>query len=210
MRLANQRASVLIVGDSALHRAAVKGAMVEIVDVAEARSADDARRVLEASSNDGLVTISLSGDNDLQQLSGSSVFATNVATHWLVISETVDTALLGRMVDLGAQCLPWPVEPRCLLAFARRVAIARETAALQAIARKVRELARRHSLTETETDLIAGALRGMSGKEYVAATGLSPNTYKMRVRSALRKLGACSLGEVRDGVLRSLSAGPDR
>jgi DNA-binding NarL/FixJ family response regulator len=202
MRLAHRPATVLIVGANAAHRRAVKGAIDGIVDVAEVASAEDALGALGASPSDGLVTMPSLGDTALESLSVNLMARS--AIHWLVLAEQVDGAFLRRMVDVGAQCLPWPTESECLAAFAKRISAARQSDLLVAFDQLIQALAREHSLTGPEVALIAAALRGMSGKEYVLENCLSPNTYKMRARSALRKLGACSLGEVRDGLLRSL------
>jgi DNA-binding NarL/FixJ family response regulator len=71
------------------------------------------------------------------------------------------------------------------------------------IADRVRKLARSCNLTALETDLVDACLHGFSRKEYVQANNVSLNTYKKRVRRALRKLGASSLDAVRDCLLRA-------
>jgi hypothetical protein len=69
---------------------------------------------------------------------------------------------------------------------------------------RIEELARRYGLSAEEAHLVEASLRGFSGKEYVHAMALSVNTYKTRVRRTLRKVGAGSLGQVRDLLLRAL------
>jgi DNA-binding NarL/FixJ family response regulator len=67
----------------------------------------------------------------------------------------------------------------------------------------IARLARSSELTPIDVDMIDACLHGFSRKEYVDAHGISVNTYKKRVRRALRKVGASSLGEVRDRLLKS-------
>jgi|HubBroStandDraft_1064217.scaffolds.fasta_scaffold03873_13 two-component system response regulator DevR len=71
------------------------------------------------------------------------------------------------------------------------------------IEERLARLAESCKLTPIEVDLVEARLRGFSGKEYVENHLVSVNTYKTRVRRALRKLGAHSLSEVSDRLLRS-------
>jgi len=71
------------------------------------------------------------------------------------------------------------------------------------IAERVEKLAQSCKLTPLEVDLVDACVHGFSRKEYVEAHAISVNTYKTRVRRALRKLGASCLGDVRDGLLKS-------
>lgn len=71
------------------------------------------------------------------------------------------------------------------------------------IEERLARLAQSCKLTPIEVDLVEARLRGWSGKEYVEAHMLSVNTYKSRVRRALRKLGAHSFGDVRERLLRA-------
>jgi DNA-binding NarL/FixJ family response regulator len=69
---------------------------------------------------------------------------------------------------------------------------------------KLAMLATRYNFTAIDVEVVRACLEGYSGKEYIEHQKLSVNTYKRRVRRMLRKLGASSVGEVRDRLLRSL------
>jgi DNA-binding CsgD family transcriptional regulator len=66
----------------------------------------------------------------------------------------------------------------------------------------VRRLAARHGLTPSESEVVLAAMIGLSRREVVRARAVSVNTHKTQVRSALRRIGAGSLRDVRDGLLR--------
>jgi DNA-binding NarL/FixJ family response regulator len=69
---------------------------------------------------------------------------------------------------------------------------------------RLASLANSYNFTTLDVDVVHACLHGYSGKEYVEHRKLSVNTYKRRVRRLLRKLGASSVGEVRDRLLRSV------
>jgi DNA-binding NarL/FixJ family response regulator len=107
---------------------------------------------------------------------------------------------------LGAQYVVKPISMLALHAFTAQAASLEKppVGSSGTIAERLQDIAKLYGLTPAECDLIDACLHGLSRKEYVDVRALSVNTYKARARRALRKLGACSLGEVRDRLLRSL------
>ena len=61
-------------------------------------------------------------------------------------------------------------------------------------------------LTGSEQEIVAAAVAGVSPQEFITGQGISMNTYKTQVRSALRKTGAETVGALRDRVLREAGA----
>jgi DNA-binding response OmpR family regulator len=107
---------------------------------------------------------------------------------------------------LGAQYVVKPISMLALQAFTAQAASLEKPPAgsSSTIAGRLQDIAKLYGLTPAECDLIDACLHGLSRKEYIEVRTLSINTYKARARRALRKLSACSLGEVRDRLLRSL------
>jgi DNA-binding NarL/FixJ family response regulator len=74
------------------------------------------------------------------------------------------------------------------------------------IEERIQEIAAQVHWTTCEARLVAARVLGLGSKECARKLGISINTHKTEVRSILRKLGASSMDEVRDLVLRSLGA----
>jgi FixJ family two-component response regulator len=121
----------------------------------------------------------------------------------LVISQCIDHGLLRSAFESNAHCLSAPLGAEQLTTFTERMLLACSAAGPR-FRRVIRDLARRHALTSKETDFLTAALYGMSRKEYASINQISLNTCKTRARTTLQKIGALSVGEVRDVLLNSL------
>jgi DNA-binding NarL/FixJ family response regulator len=136
----------------------------------------------------------------------------------LVLSGYGDHDAINSVFELRAQYLSKPATRVQIAQFLGSVAerpSARAPSASElmlsyerVIAERVEKVAKSFGLTQLDVDLIHACLHGLSGKEYIEARALSVNAYKRRVRRVLRKLGAYSMGEVRDRLLKSLQTLP--
>jgi len=129
----------------------------------------------------------------------------------LVLTSKFEVRLVNRAFDLGAHCACKPLPRRGLRAFvsdAVAKGAAREEMLRDPIAASTLQMSRVHRLTRTETELVEAAVRdSVQRKDLAAARGVSANTLKTQVRGALKKLGARSLAEVRERVLRGIVSG---
>jgi FixJ family two-component response regulator len=122
----------------------------------------------------------------------------------LVFVDTIDCLTARRALVLDAQCMQKPVVSPLVRVFVQRALSLRSDTAAD-LDERITDLVRRFDLSAREAGLLGAVLHGISEKEYACARGISINTCKTYARRALAKIGALSLGDVRDGVLRSLN-----
>jgi hypothetical protein len=70
----------------------------------------------------------------------------------------------------------------------------------------VHGLAVQHKLTPSEEGIVLASMQGLAPKEYAHLRGIKMTTYKTEARSALKKMGAWSVGSIRDRILKVLAA----
>jgi DNA-binding NarL/FixJ family response regulator len=122
----------------------------------------------------------------------------------ILLSGAIDPEGVNGAYARGARplCKPWPAE--ALRHFAREALITQQDIPRR-ITEAVSDLANKHSLTPTETEILFAAVRGIDRAAIVASRRVSENTHKTQVRGILRKTRTLSLGELRDRVLRSVA-----
>jgi two-component system uhpT operon response regulator UhpA len=194
--------AILLVEDDVLARAAIARLLKGVADVVGVSTIAEARAALATRAWGAFVVdVTLPDGNGLDLL--AEVREAHARTPALVVTEHCTQAFVNRAFSLGASYLCKPYAPGDLVSFAKRSA-AGEASLGAALGDAVGRLAERHRLTRREMDFVSATMRGIAPKELVLALGISMNTYKSQVRMALRKMGASSLGEVRDAVLREL------
>jgi DNA-binding NarL/FixJ family response regulator len=197
------REAILLVEDDALARAAIARLLKGVVDVVGASTIAEARVALRTRAWGGFVVdVTLPDGNGLDLLAEMRVGNARVPA--LVVTEHCTQAFVNRAFSLRASYLCKPYPPRDLVSFAKR-SVAGEVSLGAGLSEAVERLAERHGLTTREVEFVSASMRGVAPKELVSALGISMNTYKSQVRKALRKMGASSLGEVRDAVLGELN-----
>jgi len=122
----------------------------------------------------------------------------------LLLSGDMDPRAVNAAFALDARCLCKPCPTEHLRQFAQEALISR-TAIPTRLARAVKDLAVKHSLTPAQTEILLSAVKGIDRSSIVAARHVSENTHKTQVRGILRKTRTLSLGELRDRVLRSVA-----
>jgi DNA-binding NarL/FixJ family response regulator len=194
--------AILLVADDALARAAIARLLKGIVDVVGVGTIAEARDALGGRAWGGFVVdVTLPAGNGLYLL--AEMRKGNERVPALVVTEHCTQEFVNRAFSLRASYLCKPYAPSDLMSFAKRSAV--ENVSLgSALTEAVGRLAERHQLTRREVEIVSATMRGVAPKELVAALGISMNTYKTQVRKALRKIGASSLGDVRDAVLGEL------
>jgi DNA-binding NarL/FixJ family response regulator len=198
------REAILLVEDDELARAAIARLLKNIVDVIAVSTIAEARTALGTRTWGGFVVdVTLPDGNGLDLL--EEVRGANARAPALIVTAHCTQAFVNRAFALGASYLCKPYAPGDLISFAKKSA-AGEAGVGTAFTDAVGRLAARHRLTMREEEIVSATMRGMPPKEFVVSRGISMNTYKRQVRNALRKLGANSLGDVRDAVLRELNS----
>jgi two-component system response regulator QseB len=194
--------AILLVEDDALARKAIARLLKGVVDVVGVATMAEARAALGTRTWGGFVVdVTLPDGNGLDLLAEAR--KGNDRTPAVVVTQHCTQALVNRAFALRASYLCKPYAPRDLLSFAKR-STARGAGLGAALAEAVGRLAARHQLTKREVEFVSATMHGVAPKELVVTLGISMNTYKSQVRKALRKMGASSLGEVRDAVLGEL------
>jgi DNA-binding NarL/FixJ family response regulator len=198
------REAILLVEDDALARAAVTRLVKTVADVFSAASMSEAREAFGERSWSGLIVdVTLPDGSGLDWI--SEVRETSPSVPVLVLTAHCTQPFVNRAFALHASYLCKPCAPNDLIAFVRTSLASRRTER-KAMNDLVDRLSRRHQLTLREADIVSAATQGIAPKEFAASRSISMNTYKSQVRSVLRKIGANSIGEVRDLLLRQLSA----
>jgi DNA-binding NarL/FixJ family response regulator len=202
--MADAEGGVLVVGnDEGIEAAIVR--LSTRTEIRITRSGAAAHESLRAGVWRGLIVdASLPDGSGLDWL--ESARGAGVSAPALVTTAGCERAIVNRAFRLGARMLCKPCDPEDVVAFVDRLrsSVGQPADLLTA----VRELVVRHGLTRREAELLEASVRGTSRQAFVASRGISINTYKTQVRAALRKIGACSLGDVRDQVLRSVLPPP--
>jgi DNA-binding NarL/FixJ family response regulator len=121
----------------------------------------------------------------------------------LVLTSRTDPNTINALHGLRTEFLCKPTRRRALKGFLRR-AVAFERLKDVRVAELIDIYARRHRLTPRETDLVIGAVAGMSRDALGNQLGTSQNTLKTQVRSLLRKCGLTSLDELARLVLSEM------
>ncbi len=202
---------ILILDPDAEFRRAVRRVVAGLARIDEAdscRAADELAR--SGAVWCGLIAdVALPDGSGLEWLAGARKMQKGAAA--LVLTRRFEVGVVNRAFELGAHFACKPLPRRGLRAFVMD-AVARSAerveGTLDPVASMTSEMSRAHGLSRVETELVEAAVRdGVQGKELAASRGVSTNTVKTQVRGALRKLGARSLAEVRERVLRGVVSG---
>jgi DNA-binding NarL/FixJ family response regulator len=196
---------MLMLEDDVLMWRAVQRIVGRAGDVILAASCAAADAALASGPWSGLVVdVSLPDGSGLEWL--STARRNGCKTPALVLTNNLDRALVNEVFDLRAFYVCKPAPAKSLREFVESLTVpdrSNETfGLLSASAMRVLDLA---DFSPSELDVIAGALSGISSKEFIDLHKITINTYKSRVRKVLKKTGASSIGEIRDRVLRDLS-----
>jgi DNA-binding NarL/FixJ family response regulator len=201
---------VLVLDQDATFRRAVRRILASAVPVVEAPSCDAADRAIRSAAVCAYIV-----EADVRDGSGLAWLASlrrgGVRLPALVLSSKCDPAIANQAFVLGAHYACKPLPPQALRAFAIDAAFRAEALVgaqpdlLRAFAAKLRS---EHGLTAPEAALVEAVLRGAVAREdLVAVSGVPIDTLKSRIRRTLRKVGARSLGEIRDRALQDVAAG---
>jgi DNA-binding response OmpR family regulator len=120
----------------------------------------------------------------------------------LVLTNLVDRTLINAAFDLRATYVCKPLEAKGLRDFVGSLTLRDATSSQFGLL----TAAALRGLTGSEQEIVAAAVAGVSPQEFITGQGISMNTYKTQVRSALRKTGAETVGALRDRVLREAGA----
>lgn len=124
----------------------------------------------------------------------------------LVVAAPADRGALLRAHDLGARCLPGPLEEAQLDLFAAR-ALAVERCPDPGLRAILEAFVGRWRLRPREAELLGLASLGHERGRLPAETGAAPDTVKDRVRALLRRTGARSFEELVRSVRRAYFGG---
>ncbi len=197
------RDAILLVEDDSLACAAIVRLLKSVTEVVTAGSVAEAREAFGAGVWRGLVVdVTLPDGSGLDWVAEVREYAAQVPI--LVLTAHCTQEFVNRAFSLRASYLCKPFPPDDLVGFARS-ASERHADDRKALGGMLERLAKQHQLTQRELEIVRAAAHGVASKEFVAGRGISMNTYKSQVRSVLRKIGATSLGEVRDAMLRELN-----
>lgn len=121
----------------------------------------------------------------------------------LMLTARNDASTINALHGLRTEFLAKPTRRRALRGFLRR-AVAFDRLKDVQVAELIEVTARRYHLTPRETDIVIGAVAGMSRDSLASHLGTTQNTLKTQVRSVLRKSGQSSLEELARVVLSQM------
>jgi DNA-binding NarL/FixJ family response regulator len=192
---------ILLVDNDPSECEAVARSLRNSNDVQVAQSFAEARREAATRSWRGFVLVfELNDGSALDLLDELRADGNQVPA--LIIAAECRAEVVNRAFRLGASFLCKPFDDVHLSRFAHL--LRRSTEVRPDVTDVLRSLRRQHRLTPREFDVLAAVVGGTTRQAFVESRGISNNTYKSQVRSALRKLRASTLGDVRDAVLRSV------
>jgi DNA-binding NarL/FixJ family response regulator len=177
-------ASFLVVDDNEMVRRSLKCVLHRYGECLTAESATDAEHHITSGKDwDGFVIDVRLGDG-----SGLDVLATArrvyAETPAVVLSGNLDREAVNRAAVLNARFVCKPCGTEELAPFLSEV-LARTTGdRIYATAERARHL---WGLSPREVEIVEAMLRGRSRNEYIAATGMSVNTFKTHTRNLLEK-----------------------
>jgi DNA-binding NarL/FixJ family response regulator len=120
----------------------------------------------------------------------------------LLTGEQPNRELLNRTFCLGGAFLCKPVSSSDLSGFVARC-LAEHHAIRPSVRIVIEQLARAHSLSRREMELLVRVVAGATLDEARSAMGISKSTWKTHTGSLLEKVGTRDLKEVTIGVLRA-------
>jgi len=199
--MASDCARILMLEDDGLQARAVQRTLkglAKVTAVASCAAADEA--ISEGPWSGLFVDVLLPDGSGLEWL--TSARRNGCEAPALVLTNLVDRTLINAAFDLRATYVCKPLEAKGLRDFVGSLTLRDATSSqfglLTAAALRV--------LAASEQEIVAAAVAGVSPQEFITGQGISMNTYKTQVRSALRKTGAETVGALRDRVLREAGA----
>jgi len=204
--MASDCARILMLEDDGLQARAVQRTLkglAKVTAVASCAAADEA--ISEGPWSGLFVDVLLPDGSGLEWL--TSARRNGCEAPALVLTNLVDRTLINAAFDLRATYVCKPLEAKGLRDFVGSLTLRDATSSQFGLltAAALRVLAA-SGLTGSEQEIVAAAVAGVSPQEFITGQGISMNTYKTQVRSALRKTGAETVGALRDRVLREAGA----
>jgi len=199
--MASDCARILMLEDDGLQARAVQRTLkglAKVTAVASCAAADEA--ISEGPWSGLFVDVMLPDGSGLEWL--TSARRNGCEAPALVLTNLVDRTLINAAFDLRATYVCKPLEAKGLRDFVGSLTLRDATSSQFGLL----TAAALRGLTGSEQEIVAAAVAGVSPQEFITGQGISMNTYKTQVRSALRKTGAETVGALRDRVLREAGA----
>jgi len=199
--MASDCARILMLEDDGLQARAVQRTLkglAKVTAVASCAAADEA--ISEGPWSGLFVDVLLPDGSGLEWL--TSARRNGCEAPALVLTNLVDRTLINAAFDLRATYVCKPLEAKGLRDFVGSLTLRDATSSQFGLL----TAAALRGLTGSEQEIVAAAVAGVSPQEFITGQGISMNTYKTQVRSALRKTGAETVGALRDRVLREAGA----
>jgi DNA-binding NarL/FixJ family response regulator len=124
----------------------------------------------------------------------------------LVLTGSNEPEHINRAAALGARFVCKPCGASELRPFVLEAKILSASRDPSAIDEVVANATVRWNFSIREAEIVAAALNGTTRHLFLRATGMSPNTYKVHVRSLLRKSNSDSLATLALNVLREIAS----
>jgi len=199
--MASDCARILMLEDDGLQARAVQRTLKGLAKVSAVASCAAADEAISEGPWSGLfVDVLLPDGSGLEWL--TSARRNGCEAPALVLTNLVDRTLINAAFDLRATYVCKPLEAKGLRDFVGSLTLRDATSSQFGLL----TAAALRGLTGSEQEIVAAAVAGVSPQEFITGQGISMNTYKTQVRSALRKTGAETVGALRDRVLREAGA----
>lgn len=180
--------SFLIVDDEPLVQRALTSVLRRYGTCSATPSASDAKNKLGERWDGLVIDVRLQDGDGLEVL--ASARKNRIRAPAVVLSGRVDHHIVNRTAELDARLVSKPCGTSELAPFVSDVLLRRSNDRARAAVERARH---RWSLSRRELEILEHALRARSRDQFLAESGIAPNTYKTHVRKLLEKTDYANL-----------------